>query len=263
MRIGIVAACGFRYSPVFQWERPYHERYPEDTLLSYRQEFSEVMKNPEFIVLVAVDKYDPEESKKSEAIIPPNNGAEIPSEGEEVVVGIGCWKLETGSKRVGQFQNDTGDFNDRGSTCFANLTKNHTQIFQRIRTVIRVQITQAVSAQTRMLLKRSKSLMIRIGHSLTLCSYFKGHSTMEMVVVHPAYWKRGHGSRLIRWGMQLADIDHVKQGVVAAKMGAELYNHLGYKLLTDLHWDGDEETPDGLTVSVMEYSGEEPGLNTQ
>jgi hypothetical protein len=136
MRIGIVAACGFRYSPVFQWERPYHERYPEDTLLSYRQEFSEVMKNPEFIVLVAVDKYDPEESKKSKAIIPPKNGAVVPSEGEEVVVGVGCWKLEKGSKRVGQFQNDTGDFNDCGSWCLANLAENLIQICRRIRIVI-------------------------------------------------------------------------------------------------------------------------------
>jgi GNAT superfamily N-acetyltransferase len=114
-----------------------------------------------------------------------------------------------------------------------------------------------------MLLKRSESLMMRIDHSLIVCRYFKGYSTMEMLVVHPAYWNRGHGARLAKWGMQLADVDRVKQGVIAAKMGTELYNQLGYKLLTDLRWDGDEETPEGLTVSVMEYGGEASGLNTQ
>jgi hypothetical protein len=108
LRIGIVATCGFRYSPLFPYERPYHEQYPADTLLSYRHEFAEVIKKREYIVLVAVDKYDPEEGNKSEAIIPPDNGAEKPLPGEEVIVGVGCWKLEAGSKRVGHFKNETG-----------------------------------------------------------------------------------------------------------------------------------------------------------
>lgn len=109
LRIGIVAACGFRYSPVFTWERPYHKSYPADTLLSYRHEFSDVIRNPEYVVLVAVDKYDPNEGEKSEAVIPPNNGAETPYPGQEVIVGVACWKLQPGSSRIGQFQNDTGE----------------------------------------------------------------------------------------------------------------------------------------------------------
>ena len=111
LRIGVVAACGFRYSPVTDWERPYHEKYPEDTLLSFRQVFASFIKSPEYVVLVAVEKYDPDEVKKSIAIIPPNNGAdsaEIPAKGDEVVVGVACWKLEPGSKRKGQFNNETG-----------------------------------------------------------------------------------------------------------------------------------------------------------
>src|SRR3954468_12927630 len=30
LRIVIVATAGFRYSPLFCWERPYHAEYPED-----------------------------------------------------------------------------------------------------------------------------------------------------------------------------------------------------------------------------------------
>lgn len=108
LRIGIVAASGFRYSPLFPWERPYHKDYPADTLLSYRKEFSEHIKSPESIVLVAVDRYDPDEAQKSEAIIPADNGFQAPQPGEEVIVGVGCWKLEAGSTRAGHFQNDTG-----------------------------------------------------------------------------------------------------------------------------------------------------------
>lgn len=111
-RIGIVAAVGFRCSPVVDWERPYHEKFPKDTLLSYRQEFSLVIKSPDHIVLVAVDKYGTTENSKTKAIIPPENGCENgwnhPEAGEEVVVGVGCWKLQAGSPRKGTFQNDTG-----------------------------------------------------------------------------------------------------------------------------------------------------------
>ena len=109
LRIGLVATCGFRHSPIFDWERPYHEKYPEDTLLSLRQAFASVIKSPEYAVLVALDKYEPDEAKKSKAIIPPNNGAKIPAEGDEVIVGVACWKLEPGSKRIGKFQNETGN----------------------------------------------------------------------------------------------------------------------------------------------------------
>ena len=76
---------------------------------------------------------------------------------------------------------------------------------------------------------------------------------MEMVVVHPAYWRRGHGTTLVGWGMKLANIDQVRQGVIAAKMGEDLYTRMGYTNLEDLHLDGDEQTPEGLTIAVMNY----------
>lgn len=55
--------------------------------------------------------------------------------------------------------------------------------------------------------------------------------------------------------MQLSDIDQVKQGVIAAKMGIKLYRSLGYKHLDDVHLDGDDTVPQGATVAVMEYDG--------
>jgi hypothetical protein len=104
----VIASCAFHYSDIFDWKRPYHGKYPEDTLLSYRRVLASAVKSPEDIVLVALDKYDPEEGKKSTTVIPPDNGAEIPAAGDEVVVGVAYWKLEPGSKRIGQFQNEEG-----------------------------------------------------------------------------------------------------------------------------------------------------------
>ena len=74
LRIGIIATAAFRYSPLFQWERPHHEEFPEDTLLSYRSQFQAVMQSDESIILVAEDLYKPDENDLTEAIIPFSNG---------------------------------------------------------------------------------------------------------------------------------------------------------------------------------------------
>ena len=47
-----------------------------------------------------------------------------------------------------------------------------------------------------------------------------------MVVVHPDYCRRGHGSALVKWGVRLSDQDRADQGVIAAAMGEELYRRL-------------------------------------
>ncbi|RSL74282.1 hypothetical protein CEP53_000411 [Fusarium sp. AF-6] len=109
-RIAIVATAGFRYSPVFDWERPKHAEFPQDTLLSYLHEFTSAIKSPEHVVLVATDKFDPNEGEKTSAIIPSNNGwcAPKPDDGDEVIVGVACLKLQPGSDREGSFQKDNG-----------------------------------------------------------------------------------------------------------------------------------------------------------
>ncbi len=70
LRIGVMATCSFGYSPVFDWECPYLENHPEDTILSYRHEFSEAIKVKEYIVLLVEDNFEIDESEKSKAIIP-------------------------------------------------------------------------------------------------------------------------------------------------------------------------------------------------
>ena len=84
IRLGLVAMAGFCYSPVFRWERPYHAQYPADSLLSYRREFMNAVKDDHTIVLVAEDMYEPDENTKSKAVFPEDDVYEPPKAGAVV-----------------------------------------------------------------------------------------------------------------------------------------------------------------------------------
>ena len=77
---------------------------------------------------------------------------------------------------------------------------------------------------------------------------------MAALVVHPAYWRRGHGTDLVHWGQKLSAFDDVPQGVSAAGMGEKLYSHLGYEFVERISKPGDEDDQQGMTTAVMLYS---------
>ncbi|RSL78877.1 hypothetical protein CEP52_017594, partial [Fusarium oligoseptatum] len=194
-RIGNVASAGFHSSPVFHYERPNHAGFPEDTVLSYCHEFLYLIKSHEYIVLVATDKFDPNEGEKTQAIIPANGALPIPKPDDEVVVAL-YPKLPENRKR---------DMNEDNCDALEKCCQ---------------------AAEKR---------------------YFQGPTyTLEMVVVHPAYQKRGHGRRLVQWGIKLATKDKVGVGVIAAGKGKSLYGSLGFEKLGDLPFEG-------LGLSVMQY----------
>jgi hypothetical protein len=89
-RIAIVAAKGFYSSQVFMFERPLHSHFPNDTIEDYHRAFAERIKSKDHIVVIAEDVVDKEEKEGIE--------------GQKVVVGVCCWQLPDGSRRVGQFQ---------------------------------------------------------------------------------------------------------------------------------------------------------------
>lgn len=156
LRIGVVAASGFRYSPIFDWERPYREKYPEDTPLSYRQAFASVIKNSEYAVLVALDKYESDEATKSKAIIPPNNGAEIPAEGDEVLLErlVGSWRWGRGglgNSKMTDFTN-CAQMEGRASNFCIQV---HTQSCHRISIATRTQVTATFLPKVLKPLRRS------------------------------------------------------------------------------------------------------------
>jgi GNAT superfamily N-acetyltransferase len=83
---------------------------------------------------------------------------------------------------------------------------------------------------------------------------------MEELVVHPAYWRRGHGGNLARWCVDLARIDKKKIGVTANEMGKDLYCKLGFRNLKEIHLDGDESAPQGVSFTVMENKSTARGM---
>ena len=58
--------------------------------------------------------------------------------------------------------------------------------------------------------------------------------------------------------MKLVNIDQVRQGIIATKIGEDLYNRLGYTYLEDLRLDRDEQASEGLTCAVMSYDPSKP-----
>lgn len=72
------------------------------------------------------------------------------------------------------------------------------------------------------------------------------YSWMSMLAVHPAYWKKGHGTELVEWGKSLSDLDKVRQGLIAADMSEKLCKKLGYHLVCRIAAEGDEVDSKGV-----------------
>ena len=109
-RIGVVAAASFYHSSWFHYERPYFEKYPRDTLSSYRNSFRNAILDSDSIVLVVEDNLNTTEaSKVYEALagVYPAFDEQIPKEMLEkgkAVVAVASFSLLPNSKRHGQFQ---------------------------------------------------------------------------------------------------------------------------------------------------------------
>ncbi|GAB1317027.1 N-acetyltransferase domain-containing protein [Madurella fahalii] len=223
LRIGIVATAGFRYSPIFRWERPHHEQYPEDTLLSYRTQFQNAMKSDDFIVLVQEDAYDPQENDKTDAVIPSDNGWELPEAGAKVVVGVITIKLEPDSTRKGQMKDHRGSYPNLPDNPGRDLNRQHYDSWG------------ALVGATR---KQNK---------------LDGDSIVGMVVVHPAYWRRGHGTRLAAWARDLSRLDQVPQCVSSAPMSQGIFESLGFQKVCTIRAEGDEDDLEGVSTELMEF----------
>src|SRR2546421_1908472 len=55
-RIGIVAAASFYHSPYFHYQRPDYQKFPFDTVASYRTQFMDAILGNDSVVIVAEDR---------------------------------------------------------------------------------------------------------------------------------------------------------------------------------------------------------------
>jgi len=114
-RIAAVAAAGFYWSPVFQYQRPYFASYPEDTVSSYFAEYQAALQDPGSVVIVSEDIVEETETEHLyEALRRTPVSKPQPDANRRVIVGVCSITLKKGSQRVGQFQ-PGGIFS---STCF-------------------------------------------------------------------------------------------------------------------------------------------------
>jgi N-acetylglutamate synthase-like GNAT family acetyltransferase len=92
---------------------------------------------------------------------------------------------------------------------------------------------------------------------LMVIRHFGGHMVVEMVVVHPAYWRRGHGKALVKWGLELAETDGVESAVFGTIAGEQLYLSLGFVRVSVLSLKDEEEPPNELEWVILKHYGGE------
>ncbi|KAK0744799.1 hypothetical protein B0T21DRAFT_93333 [Apiosordaria backusii] len=229
LRISIVAVAAFVFSPVFKWERPYHKEYPKDTLLSYRSLFEDAVRSDDYIVLVAEDDYVSSENDHTIATIPDDHDwpAPAPGEGIKVVVGFISIKLEPESPHRGKFTDGKGSSpRKRSQSLGRDLNHRHYDNWAALSTSV-----------------REKNNVLN-------------DSTISMLAVHAAYWRRGHGRRLATWAKSLAMNDRVPQCVSATSMSQPLFESLGFQKLDEIEASGDNDDPEGARTCLLEFGGE-------
>ncbi|KAI1123612.1 hypothetical protein F5Y10DRAFT_280787 [Nemania abortiva] len=218
-RIGVVAAASFYHSSWFKYERPYYEKYPFDTLSSYRDSFRKAIRDPDSIVLVVEDALDQNESQQvydALAKVYPPFEEQIPDEGlkkGKAVVSVAAFSLLPESSRHGQFQpedegvklpDDPVNRRDMSQTAIENMSK----------------VLHPKEVET-----------------------FKHHVVIDMMATHPAYWRRGHASATTEWCLSLSQLDHVGIGVAGAPLGKIFFSSLGFKESSTVEIPGYSEHP--------------------
>lgn len=106
-RISLVAAAGFFHSPVFQYQRVFYADFPSSTVASYHSQYLSEILDPNAVVYVAEDEYDPSESGHTyEALRNISTDIWQPPASGKVIVGVASITFAPDSSRKGQFQPD-------------------------------------------------------------------------------------------------------------------------------------------------------------
>jgi GNAT superfamily N-acetyltransferase len=71
-----------------------------------------------------------------------------------------------------------------------------------------------------------------------------------MIAVHPAYWRRGNGTLLLRWTAKLADADHIPLGIASVPMGIKISRNVGFEKKEEIDVKGYSEHPENFMVWI-------------
>ncbi|OAG07110.1 uncharacterized protein CC84DRAFT_1204701 [Paraphaeosphaeria sporulosa] len=219
-RIATVAAAGFFHSPTFHYQRVHYAAYPDDTLLrrheecganlgpqgcsSYWSEYDRAIRDGTSVVLVAEDTLDETEGndvypalRDATAYTP---GAS--TSGSKLVVGVASVDIKPGSSYIGMFQpprsTDQTDGRDLPANAQRDLCEERVRAYKEATTPAKIR-------------------------------YLQGQMRLSTLAVHPAYWNRGHATRLVGYITRLADLDGVPLGISAVPQGAIVAARAGFE----------------------------------
>lgn len=238
LRMGLISYVGFQSTPDFTWLSPYHKQYPEDALMFERVMTRQYLEDTASACIVIEDTPMADEASFSDAIVPADDPAVASSvigkqNSENVVVGVAIWSLENDSvvERVEQYrmnhETDDSSWPDIPATPFDCLKRDQHQDHGRILGNLQFSLARK---------------------HLTDCGL-----RLQMLVVHPAYQRRGHGKALLNWGMEFAKLDIEPVGVVAADSGMPLYKAMGWVSIHSYEVAGDEIAPQGTKGCIMKF----------
>ena len=185
-RISIVAAASFFWSPTFRFQRPRYRDFPEDTIASYRSEYAAAIQDPACVVLVAEDMIKEDEAACIYEALRYAYAAE--PVGSRGIVGVCSISLIPGSCYVGRFQSDYGR---AGTTKFGTQTSILPQGAEGLR---------RDQSSVTMNLYNAATQPAKVRH-------LSGTMRLSTLAVAPAYWRKGHASRLVNFCTQLADLE--------------------------------------------------------
>ncbi|KAK3687437.1 hypothetical protein B0T22DRAFT_128447 [Podospora appendiculata] len=172
-RLATVAIASFFSADFFQWQFRHNTEYLWNITAFYEGYFTRMLLHPNHIVLVAEDGYSMLEDSDVQSIFVVKEDPAPPN--ARVIVGVGVWDLGPTSSRFGQFFPPPPESEEER---------------ERIRRTDEQPLGQGYDDRHGgVVLKRFKSL---------LKSSLSEHSTLDTLVVHPAYWRRGHGQRLVK-----------------------------------------------------------------
>ncbi|KAH9875244.1 hypothetical protein J1614_004735 [Plenodomus biglobosus] len=216
-RIAIVAASAFFWSPTFQFQRPRYKDFPADTVASYLSEYEAAIQNPACAVLVAEDIVERDEADHVYEALQGVYQSEHQT--ERAIVGVCSIVLKPDSVFLGQLQPRS-----RITPKLATQSDSSMDRSKRSRTADRKRDQCAVAME-----------LYNAATQPAKFRYLNGKMRLSSLAVAPAYWRRGHATRLIDFCTQLADLDEATLGVSATPRGALVVERAGFSRCEVVH----------------------------
>ncbi|KAF2812806.1 uncharacterized protein BDZ99DRAFT_568132 [Mytilinidion resinicola] len=196
-RLAFVLMTGFSFSPVNQYLRPKYSDHPGDTYYDYLLQIVGHFLNPTTWIYVSEDSYAPEEEKHIPEAFPKD--FLCLATGDKVIAGVAiCSGLE--HRNIEKKERE-----------FLEIIKDNTKSQARDKNLL------AEASYT----KQTRAEKEKI---------FEGCSTkVEVLVVQPSYFDRGHGKALASACTEAADINKSKACVSATKNSKKIFKDLGFE----------------------------------